>query len=99
MSVSLNYHPIAATRVFIVLRVFPREPLHRLSATRCVSNRLMQGAKRRQYVDIAKFCNAAADDSRRNPLMIQSFYGTGQFCPRRCCYSLVYLEYTAVGRA
>ncbi len=31
--------------------------------------------------------------------MIQSFYGTGQFCPRGCYALLVYLQYTAVGRA
>jgi hypothetical protein len=28
----------------------------------CASNRLLQGAKRSQYVDIGKLCNAAAGD-------------------------------------
>jgi hypothetical protein len=35
---------------------------------RCPSNRLMQGAKRSSYVDMSKLCNAAADDSKGNPI-------------------------------
>jgi len=65
---------------------------------RCPSNRLLQGAERSQYVDMGKFCNAAADDSKGNPNkgLFMYLMGRAQDCSGRCCSSLVYAKYTAV---
>jgi hypothetical protein len=67
------------------------------ATSRCPSNRLMQGAKRRPYVDMVKLCNAAADDSKGNPskLLILAWDGSraahGVVAP-----PLEYVKYTAV---